>query len=88
MVPAGATATVTHDLLSVTGENVLLNLHGTAADVIRLAGFGPTLDSFSDVLSAANATAQGALIQTSARSSVPLVGLTVASLQADDFPFS
>jgi hypothetical protein len=85
---AGATSKVTHDLLSVSGENVPLNLCGTAADVIRLAGFGPTLDSFADVLAATTATAQGALIQTSATSSVLLVGLTVASLQADDFPFS
>ncbi len=56
-------------------------------DVIRLTGFGGGLDSFADVLVATTDTAAGALIQTSATSSILLAGVTEASLQANDFLF-
>jgi hypothetical protein len=59
-----------------------------ANDVIRLTGFGPALDSFAEVQAVTTSTANGALIQTSATSSILLAGMSAASLQADDFLFS
>jgi hypothetical protein len=57
-------------------------------DVIRLAGFGSSLDSFTDVLTniAANPTADGVQILTST-GSILLVGMTAAALQSNDFLF-
>jgi hypothetical protein len=56
-------------------------------DVIALRGFGGPLNSFNDVLAAATQQATGVLIQTSATSSVFLLGLRLADLQATDFLF-
>ena len=58
-----------------------------ALDVIRLAGFGPGLDSFAEVLAATTNSGFGALIQTSSTSSILLPTLLKESLLADDFTF-
>lgn len=58
-----------------------------ADDTIRLAGFGPGLDSLADVLNVTSDTSAGALIQSSANSSILLAGLSKASLQMGDVLF-
>ena len=55
-------------------------------DTIRLAGFGPAIDKFAEVLAAATGTGQGSLIQSPTRS-ILLLAVTAAFLTADDFAF-
>jgi hypothetical protein len=58
-----------------------------ANDVVELRGFGPALNSFADVRAAATQVAGGTRIETSANSSVLLVGTQIGTLRADDFIF-
>ena len=69
----------------LAGDDVIKGF--AATDVIRLFGFGPDLDSFDEVITAATDTASGALITTAGDSSILIEGVLVASLAVDDFIF-
>jgi hypothetical protein len=59
--------------------------------VVRLLGFGLTLDSFADLLARATEVggfAPGVIVATGANSSLMLSGLTLATLDASDFLFA
>jgi hypothetical protein len=56
-------------------------------DIVRLQGFGPTLNSFAEVLAATSDTAQGALLRMAPDKTVLIAGVVKASLASDDFLF-
>lgn len=60
----------------------------TPGDKLRLAGFGPAIDSFAEVQAISSQDAAGVLIQLSPSASVLLENRTLASLTAEDFLFA
>lgn len=59
-----------------------------AGDVIRLLGFGPTLDTFTEVINASTQVGGDVVINLGAGQSITLVGVTLGALAADDFSFT
>ena len=72
------------------GDNDFIGGFVTGAgtdDVIRLQGYGAAFDEFSEVMSAASQVGANVVIDFGGGDTITLLGVTLASLDADDFMF-
>jgi len=74
---------------SEAGADVVQDFTAGAAtdDVIRLIGFGGSLDDFADITANAAQVGGDVVIDLGGGDSITLIGVTLASLHADDFTF-
>lgn len=56
-------------------------------DVISLVDMGPSFDTFSEVMAAASQSGSNVVITFGTGSTITLLGVTLSSLNADDFLF-
>jgi len=72
-----------------SGADLIVDFAGGAgaSDTIGLIGWGTAFDSFTDVLNAATQVGADVVINLGGGDSITLQGVTIASLNADDFAF-